>query len=90
MSGFSYTVPQLQGALYFLNNASAAQNITDILGGYIGQVITVTSQTANNTIISGDPGITLRSSASYAIPAGGTLTLIKVQRNQWVEITRTP
>ena len=90
VSGFSYTVPQLQGALYFLNNASAAQNITDILGGYIGQVITVTSQTANNTIISGDPGITLRSAASYAIPAGGTLTLIKVQRNQWVEITRTP
>ena len=55
VAGFAYTVPQPQGAMYVLGNAGAPQNITDILGGYIGQIILVTSQNANNTIISGVP-----------------------------------
>jgi hypothetical protein len=66
----------------------AAQNVTNFRNGYVGQVITIISNTANNTIIAGSEMI-LSGGANWTMPAGSTLTLRRESATRWREIART-
>ena len=66
----------------------AAQNITDFRNGYVGQLITIVSNTAHNTIVAG-PEIVLAGGASWTMTVGSTLMLRRESATRWREVART-
>ena len=88
------SITLMQGALFAIANPGPSQqNVTNLLGGYIGQTITLDAESAFNTLVAAaaPPGLVLTNHAgmNFAMPIGTTITLTRITQDAWVEVTRT-
>lgn len=73
---------------YFINLSNgAAQNITDLSNGTVGQTVILNFQDANSTLIESS-SLALNGTTNFNPTAGSTVTLMKVNVGQWKEVAR--
>jgi len=82
--------PNLPDAGYYLEFQSGAQNVTNFLGGQVGDEVTITFADSLTTLVNGN--IILKGGTNYTPLGGGTnaITMKFVKGpSQWYEVSRT-
>lgn len=85
----SATINVADADFVMVNTNTTATNVTDIVGGMLGQEITLYFTNANTTLVYNGSKIRLHGKVSYTPPSQTSVKLVCLDGTIWAEVSRT-